>query len=163
MEYIEFESNKALKVHVEPKDYKSDIEIKKLNLSEGLCLPNSIKIAEIKKCKIIEGFLVTKFKNKPLDCVAHAWNKIDDQYLDYTLILKKHKEEVLSHSYYLVEEYEYQNKRTDTLKKDGTTPTNFEFLTVTLHEFLVFKTNVKAKELEVLGRLRNVEASSKEK
>lgn len=163
MDFIEFENSNALRIKVESIDYKAEEEIKKLLLIEGQCLLNSIKVAEIKKCKIVEGFLITKFKNKPLECVAHSWNKIDDQYLDYTLILKMHNEEVLSNSYYLVEEYDCENKRTARLKKNGTTPTNLESLTVPLFEFFVWKTKVKAMEIEVSDRLRKVETSSKER
>jgi hypothetical protein len=161
MDYIEFEDCKALKIEVEYKAFKDEEEISKLVLVEGLCLMNSYKVAKIKKCKMVEGFLVTKFKNKPLDCAGHVWNKVNDQYLDYTLLLKSHNEEVLSHNYYLVEEYDYIDKSVAMLKENGKEPTNFEIGIVPLQEHLVFKTKVKAKEIEVLKSLREIESKAK--
>lgn len=158
MEYIEFEGIKAMKVVVESGDHSSQTDLKHLKLKEGLCLYNSFKIAEIRKCKLVEGFLVTEFEDKLLECVGHVWNEIEDRQIDYTVGLKKHNEKVKSQNYFKVESYNYMEKNTEKRTIDGRIPTVFEKGIVPVHDHIVFRTNVNLKELEVRENLWKIEA-----
>jgi hypothetical protein len=161
MDYIEFENSKVPKIQVEPKDYKTDEEINNLSLIKGECLLNSFKVAEFIKCKMAEGFLITKYKNKPLECVAHVWNKIGDQYIDFTLPLKKHSEEILSNSYYIVEEYDSKDKSVEVSYTNGNNFSIFPRNDAPPSTLLIFKTKVKEKEKELLIKLREAEVKNK--
>lgn len=160
MEHIEFENKIRAKVEVEPVKHKEDEDLKHLSLVEGYCLLNSYNVAKIKRCNLVEGFLVTKFKDNSLNCVGHVWNEINGSHFDFTLPIKGIREDIESHEYFLVEKYDWKEKKTEMRKENGQPPSIFERDIVKLQPHIVFKTNVQLKELDMLKKLKTEESES---
>ncbi|HLP51534.1 MAG TPA: hypothetical protein VK154_11655 [Chitinophagales bacterium] len=155
MDSIIWDNKEVLHVNVESGNHLNEEDIRSLSLKPGLCLKNSYEVAKIKNCKMVEGFLVTRYKDKPLECVAHVWNEIEGKHFDYTIDLKQHNEQIESHSYYLVEAYDLEEKKVEIRFVEDFNPQTF-VKTQKRQEHLTFKTQTKEREKEMLQYLRSL-------
>ena len=155
MDNILFEGNiyeSVLLIQV-PDELQNNINF--VSFIPGDCLMNSYKAAKlIEGITIVEGYLITLFEAELPECVGHVWNELDGKYFDVTIELKKHDKKIIANRYFIVDKYTVTDIKTEKRKKGGV---GFDsFLSNDFETHLVFKTNVKSKELKVRDQVRNI-------
>jgi hypothetical protein len=138
-------------------EYKAvDVELQDSNYDSriGECLLNSYNVAKKSNTvNIVEGFLVTKFKDGTFESVGHVWNEEVGIYFDVTLGLNKHHKNIKSNTYYIAEVYGIDDIKTEERLKPGSGMFDTDAKT---EVHIVFKTNIKAMEKELRSFLNLV-------